>query len=857
MLGALALAIATPFPTYAQEAPEEIVVTARKREESLQEVPLSIKAFSAETLQQAGAINNEDVALLTVNFNTVQQLGRRLDRPTIRGQAAPAVGGEPNASYFIDGAYVSGSISTLTLGPIERVEILRGPQSTQFGRATFSGAVNYVTRRPTKEFTGELQTKMGSDDTRQIAGWMSGPIIDDTLMAFVSAGWDQYGGEWNNNLKADQADPLNFINPPQMGDSSDLGGTDTKDFQTKFLWTPNDTSEFTLKLGYTEGDDDHYVQLIQEPGELNCYLPTPDNSGEDWYSTSRGAFCGTIDEEHVRYTEENPFNPSNPDFDPNTYLPVTNLNGPGQVPNLALINNLPNEGGARQSRFNLPDFYNGMELPDFSGFFGNEPEDWIASPEEPGVKRKQYRSLFQYDEDIQDWGLMFRAAYNKDDTQQGYDLDRTEQRYFGGTFEMYEDFTRKDHSFEIRTDSPGDARLRGSVGLYYFSQEYESNQKRFVSQGDGQLSRALTQDITNYAAFGSIDYDITQQLTFSTEVRWANDKKDIEANFICEDPNSPYFGQQVTDKTDNDSLTPRFTLRYEPSDQLMFYGLAAKGNKPAEFNQTFFRPATASACESLGAVEDGGSRIEEEKAWTYETGAKSTWIDRRITANLAVFYIDWENQGVFNTIPIGGILSNVVVNAGKSEIKGLELETAFVLTNHLTANLSYGLSDSEFTEYSDDFFAKTTGIGLDPLTGNAINGSNNVKGHHLPNSPKHSVVAGLSYNHPLFAETEWFMNTNYVWESERYTSAANFTKIGERNLWNSRLGLDNSTWRVTAYVDNILDDKTPSSVLAFQYLQDLNWRNGAGSRGTAVEGNSVVPYPGRRYGLELLVRFGN
>ncbi len=106
---------------------EEIVVTARKREESLQEVPLSVTALTAEQLQKVGAVSNEDVALLTPNFNTVRQIGRRLDRPTIRGQSAAAVGGEPNASYFIDGVAVAGSVSTTSLGPIERVELLRGP----------------------------------------------------------------------------------------------------------------------------------------------------------------------------------------------------------------------------------------------------------------------------------------------------------------------------------------------------------------------------------------------------------------------------------------------------------------------------------------------------------------------------------------------------------------------------------------------------------------------------------------------------------------------------------------------------------------------------------------------------------
>jgi iron complex outermembrane receptor protein len=107
----------TTEPT-AKSGPEEIVVTARKREENLQEVPISITAFTADQLRESGAVNNYDVALLTVNFNTLQQTGRRQDRPVIRGMTAPANRGEANASYFIDGAFVSGSISTASLGPV-------------------------------------------------------------------------------------------------------------------------------------------------------------------------------------------------------------------------------------------------------------------------------------------------------------------------------------------------------------------------------------------------------------------------------------------------------------------------------------------------------------------------------------------------------------------------------------------------------------------------------------------------------------------------------------------------------------------------------------------------------------------
>ena len=152
------------------------------------------------------------------------------------------MGGEPNASYFIDGVFVSGSISSATLGPVERVEIIRGPQSAQFGRATFAGAVNYITRAPTNEFEGEVRVIRATNDTKQLTAWTSGPIIEDKLQYFVAGSYDTYGGEWYNSLGANQAPTSAFINPPQNADNSKLGGTETKDFTGKLLWAARPSS---------------------------------------------------------------------------------------------------------------------------------------------------------------------------------------------------------------------------------------------------------------------------------------------------------------------------------------------------------------------------------------------------------------------------------------------------------------------------------------------------------------------------------------------------------------------------------------------------------------------------------------
>ncbi|MGI9289747.1 MAG: TonB-dependent receptor [Gammaproteobacteria bacterium] len=834
-IGTLALTIAVPFNLNAQNT-EEIVVTARKREESLQEVPISITAFSADQLQSMGLSNNNDVATMTVNFNTMQQLGRRLDRPVIRGMAAPETFGEPNASYFIDGAYLSGSISAYTLGPIEQVEILRGPQSAQFGRATFSGAVNYVTRKPTNDFEGETTFRVGENDTSTYAGWVSGPLIQDKLLGFISASQQEYGGEWNNELETNEASrPLAFVDPPQYADSSKLGGTQTKQIEGKLLWIINDTAEVTFKAGYVNGDDDHYPQLMVPTNNQNCYRAGIDIApGSPNYSTSPGAICGVIDPDGLR----NALNL--PDF------------REGMVANLSLT--APN--------------------PPFTPT--KEPEDYISPPREPGSERDQYNYLISYVQDISDWTATTRLTYNKSELVTAYDLDGTPSRALTGQFGFYEEDERKDYSFESRLDSPGDNSFRGSVGVYYYHLKRDSSNAASPGiTGQGQLSQPVRTETDNYALFGALDWDLTDNWSATAEARWARDEKYVKSVNKCTPESNgflqpsfydpKYDGKTLEDTEAKNALTPRFTVRYQITDAAMVYVQAAKGNKPGDYNVNYFRGGR-DACFAFDALENGGNvYVEEEKQWTYEVGTKTSWLDNRITANLAAFYIDWENQTFFETTPVQGevqaIPSSIGFNAGESRIYGLELETTFAVTDNLLATFAYGFTDGEFKDGYSCNFAETTGIGLVPNgTGGFTCGdpdtTNNLEGNTIPNSPRHNFVTSLAYN--AFVDTDFgqfgfFARTDYSYEDGRYSAVNNFAEMGKRQIWNARTGLEQDRWTATVFVNNILDDDTPSAIIAFPRFDDPNPAPG---NSQPLQGYALSAVPGRTYGGELIFRFG-
>ena len=193
---------------------DEIVVTARKKEESLQEVPLSIAAFSAEQMGGAGHYKQLWRRRVHAEFLDLAA-GRPPAGPGRQSAACRTPVRRASRTHPISStAYSSRRRSRpRTRLSMERVEVLRGPQSATFGRATFAGAVNYITRRPTNDMTGEVFLRAGSSDEALVSGWWSGPIVEDKLLFLVSGAYDKYGGQWNNNLQPDSV----FVNGPDPG----------------------------------------------------------------------------------------------------------------------------------------------------------------------------------------------------------------------------------------------------------------------------------------------------------------------------------------------------------------------------------------------------------------------------------------------------------------------------------------------------------------------------------------------------------------------------------------------------------------------------------------------------------------
>ncbi len=143
---------------------DEVVVTARKTEERLIDVPLAITAISDKAIEERGIRNLDDVAANTPGLTFSNVIGEFLPSPVIRGVAPIDILGENNTAIFIDGIFVSAreglNFSQLDL---ERIEVVKGPQAAMYGRNSFSGAINYVTAKPTDVFKGKTEVTFGND----------------------------------------------------------------------------------------------------------------------------------------------------------------------------------------------------------------------------------------------------------------------------------------------------------------------------------------------------------------------------------------------------------------------------------------------------------------------------------------------------------------------------------------------------------------------------------------------------------------------------------------------------------------------------------------------------------------------
>ena len=733
---------------------ETIVVTARKSVERLVDVPISITALGAAEIASAGIESVGDVAMQTPGFSFRQGFGRQgggqggaTSRPSIRGMSS-IVGGA-NAAFFVDGVFVSGNITSYQLDNLERVEVIRGPQSALFGRQTFAGAVNFVSRRPNETVKGRISTTLGSYGHSEINAYASGPLISGKLSGEINVRDYKFGGDHFNRDTGRR----------------DIGEQNTLSYGGKLVYTPTEQLTFKLDVGFSEDNDGPYAYSQWGSEKNNCFLPVivGTNFGIPRSSTrSRGYYCGEIT------------------------IPETHS-------------------------YNI---------------------DEIRSLGYDGVQREALRASFVGEFESKS-GYLFTgvAAYNTSENVSGIDNTliptKTPSLAIGGS-------TTSDRSLELRILSPRENRFRWLAGVYAYSEEDGdgfdasgtfnpaggTNGRRPLTSGDG---------VENQAVFAMVEYDVTDRLTLTAEGRYQTDEitdadspLGVVGGTVAPDP----INAKVVEY---EAFLPRVTARYKLNDGTNVYGSVAHGNKPGGFNslpaQTIFFDQTLYA--------DYAARFQsydEEDVWSYEVGIKGSLFGRKINYNFATYYLDWRQQQLtqsqpYTTAASGGRTGDVItllVNAGASEIKGLEAELFGSPVSWFDYRLGYSYTDARFTDFYDENTEElrdTDGRrSTDPLDKDGRNGQ--VAGNEIPQTPTHQFNASGTVTLPVKGTGgEWFARIDYSYESKRYVQVHNLAWAGDSHMVNLRSGVNQGKWNLTLFINNALEDKTP---LVVTRLFDFN-----------------------------------
>ncbi|MBS0568573.1 MAG: TonB-dependent receptor [Proteobacteria bacterium] len=259
---------------------QAITVSARGVDETLQRTPLPITAITQQMIQTKGLTDINDIAAITPSFSFDSPFGRNLSRPVIRGMSN--ILGAPNASFFIDGVFVQGDISEYGLQNIARVEVIRGPQSAEFGRGTFSGAVNFITAQPGAHPGTTVTLGVGNYGQHKEGVFTSARSDNGDFGIDLSAHHSHNDGMYYNSVSGEK----------------DLGGRDTKSLMLAAYWAPTASLDITGRVMYQGTRDQMWpIARLGSSNSLNCYMPQ--YSGKLLYysipildSRRLGAHCG-------------------------------------------------------------------------------------------------------------------------------------------------------------------------------------------------------------------------------------------------------------------------------------------------------------------------------------------------------------------------------------------------------------------------------------------------------------------------------------------------------------------------------------------------------------------------------------
>jgi outer membrane receptor protein involved in Fe transport len=630
-------------PTLAQEyALEEIVITAQKRVESLQDVPISVSAVGGEKLAEAGIENLQDLSAYVPNLKIVE--GGLVPQMFIRGIGSSANQGfEQSVGTYSDGVYMGRSLqSRSSFMDLERVEVLRGPQSILFGQSSIAGAISLVSAKPTHEFEALLSASYAPEhNEHEINGVISGPLTD-TLSARLALRNRQEDGYVENKLL-----------------DEDMPAVEEQAARVTLAWEPTDNLSATLKLEASEIDRRGRQTQTIDLGIYPLIVPGLQDDAELDYDTYLN--------EDIRMSFESD----------NLVLKLDYALGEHTLTSVT---------GYSQFDYR-EDNYDGdnSEVPLISMDLSEEFEQFSQEIRltSPGGETVDYilGAFFQSSE----------QRYNEDASLQVSSLgmqpapgfpafDSLVKRPFSqdsDTLALFGQFTWN------MTEA-----LRLTLGLRYTKDEKDG------------LRQQQTYSLN--VAPGVLQSDIMVPGTSFTVADLLALNNDGNATPLPD--GFQLVDHELKATLEKENWTPSLNLQYDLNADTMVYVTYSEGYKAGGFDARGVNGLSAGAADAFGrpynifALGADNFVFDQEEASTLELGAKMTLLDGSAELNMALYQTDYTDM---QTSIFDGTFGFTVLNAGEATVRGLELDGRWRPTENLllTAGLAY--LDFEWTDYEE------------------------------------------------------------------------------------------------------------------------------------------------------------
>ena len=695
---------------------EEVVVTARKRDESSLDVPVAINVFTAAEIEAAGIERPQDYIDLTPNMSLVQTQNQGTSFVTVRG-ISQARNSEPSVAVLIDGVLMANpSQFNQELVDIESIEVLKGPQGALYGRNAIGGAIIVRTRAPTDEFESNVMVGYDSGPGYKARAGVSGPVTD-TLKYRAAVSYYDTDGYIDNAFLGEEADPF-----------KDVSG------RLRLTWEPSDAFQADLRFSMSNVDTQAlYFNITEDVNDVS--LPVRVNN--------RGV------------NERDMYDLS---------LKLDYRAGGGTFTSITAYSNL--------EEILTGDQFNFLPIPEsvLFQFFGAD--------------QAQHQFL---DVEAVSQELRFTSA------------DEGAVRWIVGGYLIATDrFISTGNVFDLGTGVVPEVR-RTPLPLF---------NPQFTFLADSQDNFA-------WAMFADVDIDLSDALELALALRYDKDERENTTETPQQFIPAPLVGQafpgQVR-KESWDELQPKVTLRYKPSDSSTLYAGYSRGFRSGGFNQT-----------GVGAagIPGVGDLFDEETADTYEAGAKGEFLDRRLNANLNLYYTRAKGSYFFVFDP--NTSTQNLGNLDRVDYKGFELEFRALLADGLDGYLGIGYTDSEIKESDRD--------------------PDDV-GKQAPLVSEYSVNLGLQYRRAMGA-VEGFIRTDIEAIGPTWFYPDNFTERDSLELVNLRVGVEGKAWSATAWMKNLTDEEYNSEWSPGpQFFPNPGYTN-----------NFVFKALPQRWGVDLAYRF--